>query len=95
MQNHVRVFRAFSSWLQREALTQDNILAKHKVLNAPKKLLKTLSEEEIGLLFASLDQNTSGVCRDAAMPLLFLDTGLGSSELRDLTEQDLHFAASG
>ena len=92
VQNHVRVLRAFSSWLQRETFSEENILAKLKVPKAPRKILKTLSEEEIRQLFASLDQNTSGGCRDAAMLLLFLDTGLRSSELLHLTEQDLHFA---
>ena len=67
-------------------------MAKLKVPKAPKKILKTLSEEEIRKLFASLDHNALGGCRDAAMLLLFLDTGLRSSELLHLTEQDLHFA---
>ena len=89
---HIRVLRAFSSWLQRDGFTDENILAKLRVPKAPKKVLKTLSEQEIGQLFVSLDQNTVGGCRDAAMLLLFLDTGLRSSELLHLAEHDLHLA---
>ena len=92
VQNHVRVLRAFSSWVHRDMFSDENILAKLKVPKAPRKILKTLSQEEIQQLLASLDQSTSGGCRDAAMPLLFLNTGLRSSELLHLTEQDLHFA---
>ena len=61
-----------------------------KVPKAPKKVLKTLSEEEIKRLFSSLDQNTAAGCRDAAMLILFLDTGLRCAELLHLGVEDVH-----
>jgi len=76
VRNHVRVLRSFSSWLFRESFTQDNILSRLKVPKAPTKMLETLSDEEIRRLFACLDRDTTAGCRDAAMLLLFLDTGL-------------------
>lgn len=90
VQNHVRVLRAFSSWLHREGYTQENVLARLKVPKAPRKLLQTLSDSEIQELFSALDQNCAAGCRDAAMLLLFLDTGLRSAELLNLKVPDVH-----
>ena len=90
VQNHVRVLRAFSSWLQREMYTNENTLRRIKVPKAPKKLVNTLNDEEIKRLFDTLDINTTVGCRNAAMLLLFLDTGLRCSELLKLTPGDVH-----
>ena len=79
VRNHVRVLRSFSSWLYRESFAQDNILIRLKVPNASTKILETLSDQEIRRLLASLDQDSSAGCRDAAMFLLLLDTGLRRS----------------
>jgi len=81
VQNHLRVLQAFSSWLDREGYTDENVLARLNIPNAPRKVLETLSDEERKRLFTSLDQNTVAGCRDSAMLLLFLDTGLRLSEL--------------
>ena len=61
-----------------------------KVPKAPRKILETLSEKEIKSLFACLDQDTPAGCRDAAILLLFLDTGLRRAELLDLSPDDVH-----
>jgi len=90
VRNHVRVLRAFSSWLYSEDLTLENRLARMKVPKAPRTILETLSEEEIKSLFACLDQDTPAGCRDAAILLLFLDTGLRRAELLDLSPDDVH-----
>ena len=90
VRNHVRVLRSFSSWLYRESFTLDNILSRLKVPNAPTKVLQTLSDEEIRRLFASLDQDSSPGCRDAAMLLLLLDTGLRCAEILHLWAEDVH-----
>ena len=58
VRNHVRVLRAFASWLYREGYTNENILTRLKAPSVPRKVLETLSEEEIKRLFASLDHNT-------------------------------------
>ena len=76
VRNHVLVLKGFSSWLHREAHTEENTLSRLKVPKGPTKVIETLSDEEIGRLFACLDQNTSAGCRDVAILLLFLDTGL-------------------
>ena len=57
VRNHVRVIKGFSTWLEREGYTEENILSRLKVPKAEQKVLKTLSDEEINNLFACLDQN--------------------------------------
>ncbi len=84
VRNHVRVLRGSATWLQREAFTDDNVLAQLKVPQAAAKMLQTLSDEEIGKLFGALDQDKSAGCRNAAILLLFLDTGLRCSDLLNL-----------
>jgi site-specific recombinase XerD len=90
VRNHVRVLRSFSSWLEREQYTEGNILSRLKVPKAPRKVMETLSDAEIGRLFGCLDINTGTVCRDAAILMLFLDTGLRCSELLGLNVEDVH-----
>lgn len=90
VQNHVRVIRAFSSWLFREGYTEENVLSRIKVPKAPQKVIKTLTDDEIKRLFDSLDINSILGCRDSAMLLLFLDTGLRCSELLKLKPEDVH-----
>ena len=90
VRNHVRVLRSFSSWLCRGSFTEENVLSKLKVPKAPLKMLGTLSDEEIRRLFDGLDQDTSASCRDAAMLLLLLDTGLRCAEILHLWTEDVH-----
>ncbi len=89
VRNHVRVLRGFSSWLHEEAYTIENILQRLKVPKAPKKVMTTLSNEEIERLFACLNLNSSYGCRDAAVLLLFLDTGLRCAELVNIEVPDV------
>ena len=81
--------RAFASWLNRKSYTNENVLTRLEVSTVPKKVLETLSGKEIKRLFASLDQNTMAGCRDAAMLLLLLDTGLRCPEVLDLDTNDV------
>lgn len=90
VRNHALVLRGFSSWLEREGYTDENVLSRLRVLKATKKVIQTLSDKEIEQLFSCLDQNTSPGCRDAAILLLLLDTGLRCAELISLQTDDVH-----
>lgn len=89
VRNHVRVLCSFSSWLELEQYTDENILGRLKVPKAPRKVMETLSDDEMGRLFGCLDINTDAGCRDSAILMLFLDTGLRCSELLSLTTEDI------
>ncbi len=90
VRNHVRVLTAFASWLHREDYLPENVLAKLKVPKAPRKVMQTLTAEEIGRILGCLNVNTQRGCRDAAIVSLFLDTGLRCAELIGLKIADLH-----
>ena len=90
VRNHVRVVKGFSTWLYEENYTEENVLRRLKVPKGVRKIMTTLTDEEIGSLFFALDQNTQGGCRNAAIVLLFLDTGLRCSEMLDLKIANVH-----
>jgi len=55
VRNHVMVLRSFSSWLDRELYTAENILKRLKVPKADMKVIMTLSDAELGQLFGIVD----------------------------------------
>ena len=92
VQNSVRGLRAFFSWLHREGYAEENILADLKPPKAPQKLVEVLTEEETKNIMASLDCNTTSGCRDMALVVTALDTGLRLSELVTLKMTNAHLS---
>ena len=90
VQTYVRSLRAFFSWLHREGYTEDNILADLRPPKAPQKLVKVLTDEEIREILACLYPDTATGCRDTAIVITLLDTGLRLSELTSLKLADAH-----
>jgi len=90
VQTYVRGLRAFFSWLNREGYTQENILADLRPPKAPQQLVKVLTEEEVRRVLACIDSSTATGCRDAAIVITPLDTGLRLSELTNLRLDDAH-----
>ena len=90
VQTYVRALKAFFSWLHREGYTEHNILADLRPPKAPQKLVKGLADEEVRRIFASLDRDTATGCRNTAIIITLLDTGLRLSELTNLKMADAH-----
>ena len=90
IQNYVRGLRAFFAWLHREGYTEVHLLADLKPPRVPQKLTEVLTEDEIRRILACLDPDTATGCRDRAMVVLFLDSGLRLSELTNLGLADAH-----
>ena len=90
VQTYVRALKAFFSWLHREGYTEHNILADLRPPKAPQRLVKVLGDEEIRRILASLDRDTATGCRNTAMMITLLDTGLRLSELTNLKMADAH-----
>lgn len=88
VQTYVRALRAFFSWLYRERYTEENILADLKPPKAPQKLVKVLADDEVRKILACLDHDTATGCRDTAIVITLLDTGLRLSELTNLKMTD-------
>jgi integrase/recombinase XerC/integrase/recombinase XerD len=90
--NHVRVMKAFASWLYEEGYKQENVLARLVLPRVPSKVIEVLTDEEIGRLLAAVKPKDDMALRDLGILVLFLDTGLRLSELLALQLDDLHFA---
>lgn len=90
VRNHIRALTAFSSWLEREDYTKRNELAKLKAPRAPRKVMQTLTQEEVSRILVGFNTNTATGCRNAAIFCLFLDSGLRCAELLTLKLPDLH-----
>jgi len=90
VRNHVRILTAFAAWLEREEYTNSNVLARLRPPKAPKKVMQTLTPEEISSMLACFNTNTATGCKSAAIVCLFLDTGLRCAELIQAQLPDLH-----
>jgi site-specific recombinase XerD len=84
VQDKVRALRAFASWLYRENYTTDHVLYNLKMPKAPKYLIEPLTNAEIDQLIKSQNPLTALGCRNVAILVFLLDTGLRISELSDL-----------
>jgi integrase/recombinase XerC/integrase/recombinase XerD len=90
IQNYVRGLRAFFNWLHREGYTEDHILADLRPPRVPQKLVEVVTEDEIRRILSCLDSDTASGCRDRAIIITALDTGLRLSELTNLKMVDSH-----
>jgi len=90
VQAKVRALKAFSSWLAAEGYTSDNLLANLKLPKAPVKMVQPLTATEIDQLIDVPNPLTAVGCRNIAVLITLLDTGLRVSELSSLHFEDAH-----
>ena len=90
IQGKVRALKAFASWLLNEGYTEDHLLKNLKIPKAPKNLIEPLTQDEIDSLIKY--QNTLSLlgCRNIAILILLLDSGIRVSELCGLHTYDTH-----
>ncbi len=90
VQGKVRALKAFASWLLNESYTIDHVLYNLKTPKAPQNLIEPLTATEIDQLVKSQNPLTALGCRNIAILVLLLDTGLRVSELCGLRSDDAH-----
>ncbi|MFC1930128.1 tyrosine-type recombinase/integrase [Chloroflexota bacterium] len=90
VQGKVRALKAFSSWLFREGYTPENLLCNIKLPKGPVMLIKPLTADEIDQLVDYQNPLTAIGCRDIAILILMIDTGIRLSELCGLRFEDTH-----
>jgi site-specific recombinase XerD len=88
VQDRVRALKAFSSWLVREGYLRDNVMLLVKLPKAPVLLVKPLADEEIDQLIGARNSLTAAGCRDIAILITLLGTGIRESELCNLRFED-------
>jgi integrase/recombinase XerC/integrase/recombinase XerD len=87
---HVRTLRAFSNWLLKEKLTDLNFTAGIKPPKIVKKVISTLSDEEIAQILSTFNPTSHSEMRNKVLFMLLLDTGLRIGELISLKIDDIH-----
>ncbi len=90
VQGHVRALKVFCSWLFAEGYTDGNILAGLKLPKVPIRMVEPLSRAEIEALISVQNPLTAEGCRNIAILVTFLNTGLRCSELANLNLDDAH-----
>jgi len=86
---HVRTLRAFYSWLVREELLSNNIGKELKPPKILKKMITTLSDDEIRSIMTAFNPNNQTDLRNQTIFMLLFDTGIRIGELINLRMEDL------
>jgi len=86
---HVRTLRAFYNWLVAEGLTQNNPAKDLKPPKVSRKVVSTLSDDEIGAILSTFSISPSAT-RNQTLFMILLDTGLRIGELVNLKMDDVH-----
>lgn len=90
LQCHIRVLKAFSSWLYIEEYTITNRLKNLKLPKAPVTIIEPLTPEEINSINASINLKSPCGERNNAIFNTLLDTGLRVSEEVDISLNNLN-----
>jgi integrase/recombinase XerC/integrase/recombinase XerD len=90
VQGKVRALKAFASWLLREGYTSDNLLSSYKLPRVPVNLIEPLTNTEIDQLVKYQNPLNAVGCRNIAILITMLDTGIRLSELCNLQFEDTH-----
>ncbi len=86
---HVRTLRAFFNWLVVEGLAQNSPAKDLKPPKIIRKVVSTLSDEEIGAILSTFSTSPSDT-RNQTLFMILLDTGLRIGELINLKMEDIH-----
>ncbi|WZL74068.1 tyrosine-type recombinase/integrase [Clostridiaceae bacterium 35-E11] len=89
IQSYIRHVRAFMNWLFDEGYLNESV--KIKLPKAPKKTIEILSDEEIEILYKSINERTEFGLRNKCIISLMLDSGLRRNEAITLDIQSIHF----
>ena len=87
---YLRALRSFWSLAEAEGFINENPFALLKIPKAPKKIIPTLSAEQLARLIEVVDLSNPQGYRDYAAILLLADTGLRLSELTSLKLEDVN-----
>jgi site-specific recombinase XerD len=87
--HYYRVLNTFFRWLEKEKLIAENPLAHLKPPKIEQKAVQALSQNKVEALLGCCPPKNLLGCRDRAIILVLLDSGLRVSELADLRVGDV------
>ncbi|MFC2066752.1 tyrosine-type recombinase/integrase [Chloroflexota bacterium] len=79
---YVRALKGFFNWLEREGILEITPFSKVPTPKAPRVLPQVFTEQEMKAVFQTVARKP----RETALILLFLDSGITLSEIKDLTD---------
>ncbi|MBX6773147.1 MAG: tyrosine-type recombinase/integrase [Chloroflexi bacterium] len=88
----IQTLRMFFSFLWERGVISENPAAGIAKVKVPKRIPKTLSDEEVARLLEQPDLTTFVGERDYVMMLVFLDTGMRMGEILNLKLNDIDFS---
>lgn len=91
IQTYIRQVRVFLNWAYEETYIKEDIGSKIKLPKAPKKAIEILSDDEITILYKSINDKTEFGLRNKCMVSLMLDSGLRRNEVITLHLDSIHF----
>jgi site-specific recombinase XerD len=94
VQGYARTIKAFWSWLTDEGYITHNPMTSLKLPRTPRKVVSTLSQEQIQKILGAIDKKSSRGFRNFTMILLLLDSGIRLSELIGLQMDNIDFLQS-
>ena len=86
--DYYRCTKRFLNWLIEEGILDENPMARIRPPKVPKQIIQPFSTEQIMKILAVCN-NTFAGCRDRAIVLTFIDTGLRLSELTGIMLTDV------
>lgn len=86
---HVRTLKAFFNWLVVEGLAQNNLAKDLKPPKVVRKVVSTLSDEEIRTI-VNVFSTAPTDARNQTLFMILIDTGLRIGELINLKMEDVH-----
>jgi len=86
--DYYRSTKRFLNWLVEESILTENPMARLRPPKVPKRIIKPFSIEQVQRMLVVCN-NTFAGCRDRAVVLTFVDTGLRLSELTGIMLTDV------
>ena len=90
VQCHVRVLKAFSTWLYEEEYTSTNRLKNLKLPKAAVRIMEPLTLQEIKKIVSSINRKSYSGERNHAVLVTLLDSGLRASEVAGIRLSNLN-----
>lgn len=90
VRNYVHDLKAFSSWLEREGYTAENVLARVKKPKADENPPDPFTWDELDAIFGALDRTDAVDLRNYVILHTLWDTGMRAGELIDRTLDDVY-----
>jgi site-specific recombinase XerD len=89
VRHYYRTLYTFFRWHCEEGFGTDNPLSQIKTPRIRRKVIQALTPDEVQKLVTALPSKTTLGCRNRAILMMFLDTGMRVSELANLSLDNL------